>query len=581
MGGYGEAIQALTPGERLFQRYTLERALGFGGMGAVWLAHDEQLARPVALKFLAEHLFHDPRALENLKRETRKCLELTHHNIVRVYDFLQDGRLACISMEYVDGPSLLDMQGERGDALFSVEELAPWIRQVVQALHYAHTTAKIVHRDIKPANVMLNARGEVKLADFGLARTVVESNSRVTMGPTKFGTLTYMSPQQMYGELPNVLDDVYSLAATMYDLLTGRPPFFTGDIYIQVAEKTLPSVARRRRELGVAGEPVPKRWEDTLAAALRKEATARPQSILEFGERLGLGKQIAAPAKAPASAPVTARVSEEVVDVLRQMARLRRVVFAGAGVIFLLVSGTLVWQSVRHHVAKLGFPSVRPGNDDPVLVPTTDSERGLVQFLDGLGTEGMGTRARPWPGGAAEQAGRAAERFAAGDYEGAGTAYAAILASNPGHPGAAANLGLVRLEQGRVEDAIELLLGAVRGDPADAFARAALGKAYLEAGRGDKAVEELASAAKLAPGDARNRLHLGLACGQRNWKAAAERSFLQALKIDPASHDASLGLARTYADSKPPVKDRVRVYYQGALNLGAPPDPRLDVFLRQ
>ncbi len=154
--------RTLSVGQRVFERFYLKRLLGDGGMGVVWLAHDRVLEQHVALKFLASHLLDDPRAVERLKHETRRNLNLSHPNIVRIHDFLQDGNGAAVMMEYVEGWSLWSMKVDRPYQIFSVAEIIPWLTQLCEALDYAHHQAGIVHRDLKPANLMLNARGQLK-----------------------------------------------------------------------------------------------------------------------------------------------------------------------------------------------------------------------------------------------------------------------------------------------------------------------------------------------------------------------------------------------------------------------------------
>lgn len=287
LSGLEPTIKGLAQGDTLFGRYKLEHILGRGGMGVVWKASDQQLSREVALKFLPDILIHDKSALDDLKRETLRSLELTHHNIVRIYDFVSDGSAAGISMEYVDGDTLAGRRIDKPDRFFEVSELDGWIRQFCDALHYAHSTAKVVHRDLKPANIMLTSKGTLKIADFGIARSVSDSVSRVSMAHASSGTLVYMSPQQMDGEIPKPSDDLYALGATLYDLLTGKPPFFTGNIDRQVREKTPTSMTERRTELDHSGEPIPEAWEKAVAACLSKKAEDRPQSIAEFSQMLG------------------------------------------------------------------------------------------------------------------------------------------------------------------------------------------------------------------------------------------------------------------------------------------------------
>src|SRR5947207_13313138 len=150
-GDFADAtLSDLVSGQKLFGRYTLVKILGRGGMGIVWLARDEELEREVALKFLPDLVVHDRALLSELKRETKRSLELTHKNIVRIYDFVNDDRSACISMEYVDGDTLSNLRAEKERKVFEPDEIALWTAQLCDALDYAHNHARIVHRDLKP-----------------------------------------------------------------------------------------------------------------------------------------------------------------------------------------------------------------------------------------------------------------------------------------------------------------------------------------------------------------------------------------------------------------------------------------------
>ena len=309
----GQTIRGFAAGQKILNRYTFVRILGRGGMGVVWLAHDDELEREVALKFLPELVVHDRAVLDDLKRETRRSLTLTHHNIVRIYDFVQDAECACISMEYVDGSTLSSLRVDQPDKVFEVEKLGPLIAEVCDALHYAHVQARIVHRDLKPSNLMVNAKGEVKVADFGIARSLTDSVSMLTMARGTSGTLAYMSPQQLDGERVSELDDIYSLGATLYELLTGKPPFYSGQIDRLVREKVPPTLTARRDELGVTSNaPIPEHWNEVIAACLAKDPAARPQSALELKERLLFPERIPVvppSARQPASPPPVAQTS--------------------------------------------------------------------------------------------------------------------------------------------------------------------------------------------------------------------------------------------------------------------------------
>src|SRR5881398_3442232 len=275
-------------GQKVFGRYTLIKVLGRGGMGIVWLAHDEELERDVALKFLPDLMIQDPALADQLKRETKRCLELTHPHIVRIHDFVHDERSGCISMEYVNGETLSNLRAGKEHQVFEPHEIAGWITQLCEALDYAHNRARVIHRDLKPSNLMVSQRGDLKVADFGIARSLADSASRLTAEQGRSGTLVYMSPQQLSGERGTHLDDIYSLGASIYELLTSRPPFYTGNIDRQICERVAPSMAERRKELDIEPAFVPPVWEDAVAACLAKEPSRRPQSAAEVAQRLQL-----------------------------------------------------------------------------------------------------------------------------------------------------------------------------------------------------------------------------------------------------------------------------------------------------
>jgi parallel beta-helix repeat protein len=247
------------------------------------------LDRPVALKFLAELLIHDPMALDDLKRETRRALELTHHNIVRVYDLVEDlsQDLACIAMEFFPGKTMTRLRMDEPNRWFDPESIAPWIGQLCDAMHYAHEKVHVVHRDLKPQNLMVDDKGDVKITDFGVARVACDSLSRVSVGKIS-GTPCYMSPQQARGETPLPSDDIYSIGATLYEMLTSRPPFFQGDVAYQLETVKAPPIRERRKELTGIDAPLPDAWEETIAACLAKDVTRRPPHAREIAERLGV-----------------------------------------------------------------------------------------------------------------------------------------------------------------------------------------------------------------------------------------------------------------------------------------------------
>lgn len=255
-------------------------------MGIVWQARDETLGEDIALKFLPDAVRWDPAALEDLKQETRRARQLTHPNIVRIHDFVDDPGGAAIAMELVPGRTLTELRLGRENKVLEPADIAPWLPQLCAALDYAHTQAKVVHRDLKPSNVMLTHDGAVKITDFGVARSLVDSVTRVSM--LSAGTLVYMSPQQAMGEDPSPADDVYALGATLYELLAGKPPFHTGDVRVQLFQRKPDAIATRRKAAGLSPErvAVPPAWEETVAACLAKDAVARPATAGDIASRL-------------------------------------------------------------------------------------------------------------------------------------------------------------------------------------------------------------------------------------------------------------------------------------------------------
>jgi len=313
---FGSTVRGFFAGQKIFQRYELKRILGRGGMGVVWLAHDGKLDTEVALKFLPEVVVLDPKAMDELKREAKRNLQITHPNIVRIYDFVDDPSSAAIAMEFVDGQTLSKLGLEQPGGVFSPEKLLPWIEQLAQALGYAHEKAKIVHRDLKPANLMIAGDGDLKVTDFGIARSIADSVTRVSASAGSSGSPPYMSPQQLDGLTPKVPDDIYAVGATLYELITGKPPFHSGGMAAminQIQNVVPPPMAERRTELGNDGPPIPPAWEETVAACLAKDPANRPQSMREVVDRLhgeAPSPAIAAatsPSAKPAEYPTTTR----------------------------------------------------------------------------------------------------------------------------------------------------------------------------------------------------------------------------------------------------------------------------------
>ncbi|HSI61765.1 MAG TPA: right-handed parallel beta-helix repeat-containing protein [Candidatus Saccharimonadia bacterium] len=300
---FGSTLRGHQKGDRVFDRFMLEKLLGRGGMGVVWLATDERLGREVALKFAPEAVRYDDVAVDELKEETRKGLNLAHQNIVKIYDFLVDETHAAICMEFIDGENLGALRIRQPNKVFETRQIALWVGQFLEALDYAHRIAKVIHRDLKPANLMIDREGNLRVTDFGIARSISDAMNRATLGiGNSTGTLAYMSPQQADGKKPHISDDLYALGSTLYELLTGKPPFFAGNIISQLQHDPVTSLTERREEFGItSGEPIPVEWEQTILACLEKTPENRPASAQAVRQRLGL-----APACQPEIPPLPA-----------------------------------------------------------------------------------------------------------------------------------------------------------------------------------------------------------------------------------------------------------------------------------
>ena len=203
-------------------RFETVRRLGMGGFGAVYLAHDPQLDRPVALKIPRAGTLDDPDVRERFFREARAAAQLQHPYIVPVYDAGDDQGQSYIASAFIDGRTLSDLLKENP---INPRTAAEIVRKLAEALHYAHLQG-IIHRDVKPANVMIDAKGDPHLMDFGLAR-LEHSAAQLTQDGTVMGTPAYMSPEQAAGAGDRITpaSDQYSLGVVLYQLLAGRTPF--------------------------------------------------------------------------------------------------------------------------------------------------------------------------------------------------------------------------------------------------------------------------------------------------------------------------------------------------------------------
>jgi len=274
----GAVSRPAKPGDVIADRYELEELCGSGGMSSVFRARDVQLDRSVAIKILHERYVDDPEYVERFRREARAVARLSHPNIVTVIDRGEDNGLQYIVFEHVDGENLKELVVRSGR--LPVRRAVELALSVADGLAFAHEHG-LVHRDVKPQNVLLSREGDVKVTDFGIARSL-DVEHGVTQTGTVLGTGEYLAPEQASGKPVSPATDVYSLGVVLWELLVGDVPF-SGENFVAVALRHVNEPPPPLRQLR---PDVPPRLAAAVERALAKDPYHRFSSMAALASEL-------------------------------------------------------------------------------------------------------------------------------------------------------------------------------------------------------------------------------------------------------------------------------------------------------
>src|SRR3989441_2283853 len=263
----------LEPGAVLAQRYEILEILGEGGMGAVYKAMDRELSRPVALKVIRPDLAGNQAILDRFKQELLLAREVTHKNVIRIYDLGEAEGVKFITMEYVEGKDLRTLINEKNK--LAPEEAVEIMQQVCRALEAAHSVG-IIHRDLKPQNVMRDKSGRILVMDFGLARTL--EGDGMTQTGALVGTMDYMSPEQALGKELDHRSDLFALGLIFYELLTGKMPYKADSVVASLLKRT----QERAAPVSSHDATIPQALSNIVGKSMEPDVKLRYQTAAEI-----------------------------------------------------------------------------------------------------------------------------------------------------------------------------------------------------------------------------------------------------------------------------------------------------------
>ena len=263
----------LQPGAILGQRYEILQILGEGGMGAVYKARDRELNRMVALKVIRPDLAGHQAIIDRFKQELLLATQVTHKNVIRIYDLSEADGMKFITMEYVEGEDLRGLMQQKGK--LTPDEAVEIMQQTCRALEAAHS-AGIIHRDLKPQNIMRDKTGRILVMDFGLARTL--EGDGMTQTGALVGTMDYMSPEQALGKDLDQRSDVFALGLIFYELLTGKMPYKADSVVASLLKRT----QERAAPVSSHDASIPKPLSNIVGKCMEPDLKLRYQSSAEI-----------------------------------------------------------------------------------------------------------------------------------------------------------------------------------------------------------------------------------------------------------------------------------------------------------
>jgi len=321
--------------------YVIERKLGEGGMGNVYLARHNRVYRIVAIKVLHQNLFANESIRNRFKNEANALIKLGHPNIVKIYDYVELDNLACLIMEYIEGYTLDDYINQISGPL-SATIATNIICDVLDAVQYAHEQ-NIFHRDIKPGNIMVSRDGKtVRIMDFGIAKFSDTGSFNTTRANIQLGTPFYMSPEQVKGMPFTAHSDIYSLGVTLYEMVTGKCPYQSitnlYELQSKIVNEPLPPT-------NTYYPNVPQRLQSAIITATYKHPEQRFRSCVEFKTFILGNKQVESITTSPViNKPIP--IKPTVPDIQKKSIK-KPLTFIIIVLVLLLVGGRVVLGNYR------------------------------------------------------------------------------------------------------------------------------------------------------------------------------------------------------------------------------------------